>query len=89
MSRRRENAATPIVAYLRIGRSAAKCFVALERCRRANYCSRKCQKIAWPKHKTFCDEASAIDADFDANKMKGVECSKNEEGIDNVWANGH
>ncbi len=27
MSRRRENAATPIVAYLRIGRSAVKCFV--------------------------------------------------------------
>ena len=43
------------------------------RCRRANYCSRACQKIAWPKHKTFCDEASAIDADFDANKMKGVQ----------------
>jgi len=40
------------------------------RCRRAFYCSRECQKAAWPFHKTFCDKNSAIQANFDANKKK-------------------
>eukprot|EP00984_Skeletonema_dohrnii_P009870 scaffold3800_cov87-Skeletonema_dohrnii-CCMP3373.AAC.2 len=32
------------------------------KCRRANYCSRECQKAAWPLHKEYCEaDASRLD----------------------------
>eukprot|EP00984_Skeletonema_dohrnii_P006571 scaffold2353_cov93-Skeletonema_dohrnii-CCMP3373.AAC.2 len=37
-------------------------------CRNANYCSRECQKAAWPNHKEECDEYVEARAGLDSTK---------------------
>eukprot|EP00985_Skeletonema_marinoi_P012175 scaffold5829_cov129-Skeletonema_marinoi.AAC.6 len=39
-----------------------------DRCRTANYCSRECQKAAWPNHKEECDEYAEARAGLDSTK---------------------
>eukprot|EP00984_Skeletonema_dohrnii_P033958 scaffold32284_cov140-Skeletonema_dohrnii-CCMP3373.AAC.1 len=38
------------------------------RCLAANYCSRECQKAAWPNHKEECDEYAEARAGLDSTK---------------------
>jgi len=38
------------------------------RCRTVNYCSRECQKAAWPKHKSHCDKHSKARTGLDSRK---------------------
>eukprot|EP00985_Skeletonema_marinoi_P012174 scaffold5829_cov129-Skeletonema_marinoi.AAC.5 len=38
------------------------------RCRTVNYCSRKCQKAAWPKHKSHCDKHAKARTGLDSRK---------------------
>jgi hypothetical protein len=50
------------------------------KCRLAKYCNQKCQRAAWPEHKSMCRQASSILAAGGAGRRSfsalAVDCTK-------------
>jgi hypothetical protein len=44
------------------------------RCHSAAYCSRECQKKAWPRHKNFCKKIAAVMAEEGATVKRQQVC---------------
>lgn len=59
------------------------------RCKRASYCSRKCQKDDWPFHKDFCEAANSISTEISIYKTYTAQLIKNKKFTDFLSALGH
>lgn len=54
-------------------------------CRVANYCSRECQKAAWPENKEFCERLRSIVEVDDEKKMSKISESKQGASQVRLW----